>query len=136
MITSTFLKKEGEEQIDHFIIKLVASVTPPAMVTTNASPASDASESPPAESTRTNVNAALPSFAQDEQAVKARKSVARNIHQFIQNTRSGALGVTGSVLLIFAAISLLTRIEDTFNDIWGVIRGRNWFTRIVLRSDN
>ena len=131
-ITSTFLKKEGEEQIDHFIIKLVASVTPPAMVTTNASPASDASESPPAESTRTNVNAALPSFAQDEQAVKARKSVARNIHQFIQNTRSGALGVTGSVLLIFAAISLLTRIEDTFNDIWGVIRGRNWFTRIVL----
>src|SRR5947209_700258 len=35
-ITSTFLKKEGEDQIDHFIIKLVANVTPPAMLTTNA----------------------------------------------------------------------------------------------------
>jgi membrane protein len=26
----------------------------------------------------------------------------------------------------------LSRIEDTFNDIWGVARGRSWFMRIVL----
>src|SRR5205823_6047502 len=71
-------------------------------------------------------------LAQAEQAVKVRKDIARNINQFIQNTRSGALGVTGSVLLIFAAISMLTRIEYTFNDIWGVARGRSWFTRIVV----
>jgi membrane protein len=129
-ITSTFLKKEGEDQIDHFIIRLVASVTPPAAAGTNSP--SESIETPPVESGKTNANAALPSFVQDEQAVKARKSIARNIHQFIQNTRSGALGVTGSVLLIFAAISLLSRIEETFNDIWGVIRGRNWFTRIIL----
>src|SRR3989442_11111976 len=35
-ITSTFLKKEGEQRIDEFILKLVASVTPPAMLDTNA----------------------------------------------------------------------------------------------------
>src|SRR5437867_8668641 len=35
-ITSTFLKKEGEERIDEFITKLVASMTPPAMLETNA----------------------------------------------------------------------------------------------------
>src|SRR4030095_3599371 len=51
---------------------------------------------------------------------------------FIKNSRSVALGLTGSVLLIFVAISMLIRIEDTFNDIWGVARGRNWFTRIIL----
>ena len=60
------------------------------------------------------------------------RAIARYIHEFIQNTRSGALGVTGSILLIFAAISMLSRIEDTFNDIWGVARGRSWFMRIVL----
>ena len=74
----------------------------------------------------------LPSFARDAEAVKARHAMARYIHEFIQNTRSGALGVTGSILLIFAAISMLSRIEDTFNDIWGVARGRSWFMRIVL----
>jgi membrane protein len=36
------------------------------------------------------------------------------------------------VLLIFVAISMLSRIEDTFNDIWGISRGRSWFMRIVL----
>jgi membrane protein len=58
--------------------------------------------------------------------------MARYIHQFIQNTRSGALGLTGSALLVFVAISMLSRIEDTFNDIWGVARGRSWFMRIML----
>jgi uncharacterized BrkB/YihY/UPF0761 family membrane protein len=27
---------------------------------------------------------------------------------------------------------MLSRIEDTLNDIWGVAKGRSWFTRIVL----
>src|SRR5256885_6100155 len=26
----------------------------------------------------------------------------------------------------------ICRIEDTLNDIWGIHRGRNWFTRIFL----
>jgi membrane protein len=148
-ITSTFLKKEGEERIDQFIVKMVASVTPaPAHgtnsvdINTNDTPnlavsASNGEESSPKRSAigvsggKTN-QPALPAFAQDEEAVKVRKDAAKRINEFIQNTRSGTLGVTGSVLLIFAAISLLSRIEDTFNDMWGVARGRNWFTRIVL----
>src|SRR5439155_18560237 len=143
-ITSTFLKKEGEERIDEFITKIVASLTPPAILETNAviavavtnrdietvnPPLSNAvgtasfpatTESPAhselqgVSDTETNLP---PAFA--ENVIRARKDIARRIHDFIQNTRSGALGVTGSIVLIFAAISLLSRIEDTFNDIWG-----------------
>jgi membrane protein len=153
-ISSALLKQEGEDQIDQFIVKLVASVIPPANISTNGAAAeggttnlaiaaslSTAGTSTPvgpieaqsvsAGGTETNQNL-LPSFARDEQAVKARRAIARYIHEFIQNTRSGALGVTGSILLVFAAISMLSRIEDTFNDIWGVARGRSWFMRIVL----
>ena len=72
------------------------------------------------------------SFADAESTVKARRATAHYIHEFIRNTRSGTLGLTGSVLLIFVAISMLSRIEDTFNDIWGIARGRSWFMRIVL----
>src|SRR5580700_10804353 len=36
-ITSSFLKQEGEDRIDQFIVKLVASVTPPATLSTNVS---------------------------------------------------------------------------------------------------
>src|SRR5216684_216890 len=35
-ITSTFLKNEGEQRIDEFIVKLVANMTPPAVLETNA----------------------------------------------------------------------------------------------------
>src|ERR1041385_1570568 len=34
-ITSSFLKKEGEDRIDQFIVRLVANITPPAMLGTN-----------------------------------------------------------------------------------------------------
>src|SRR5439155_6647587 len=155
-ITSTFLKKEGEERIDEFITKMVASLTPSAMLETNAvvavavtnrnveatnltnatttAAASITAPSPTEPDLQESAGNAgtngLPAFAED--AVRARKEIARRIHDFIQNTRSGALGVTGSIVLIFAAISLLSRIEDTFNDIWGVERGRGWFMRIVL----
>ena len=152
-ITSSFLKKEGENRIDQFIVKLVASVTPPASLNTNlsetvSSQSADATEELADASPGTNQPATLApeytkpprrnhritasSLAEDERVVATRKSIAKKINEYIQNTRSGTLGVTGSVLLIFAAISMLSRIEGTFNDIWGVARGRTWFMRIVL----
>ena len=163
-ITSSFLKKQGEERIDQFIVRLVANVMPPSMLSTNviatvtnavastnnvegtngAAAAAPvvvaATNAPPAMGSQAGIStgsgrtneSVLPAFTKDEQAVKARKEIARRINGFIQNTRSATLGVTGSVLLIFVGISMLGRIEETFNDIWGVARGRNWFTRIVL----
>ncbi|MCX6927381.1 MAG: YihY family inner membrane protein [Verrucomicrobia bacterium] len=152
-ISSAILKQEGEKQIDDFIMKLVDSVTTVGTVKTNSADAaatvslevtnpapSSAVPIVPAETTnnlavteRGETNRVqLRSLAQAEEVVQTRKAISHYIHEFIQNTRSGALGVTGSILLIFAAISMLSRIEDTFNDIWGVARGRSWFMRIVL----
>lgn len=143
-VTSTFLKQEGEDQIDQFIVKLVASVTPAALINTNLPAVSvhpDAQWPPPDFTGLSATNAPpataaaaaeLPALAKEPEGIRARKEASRAIHEFIQNTRSGTLGVTGAILLIFAAISMLSRIEDTFNDIWGVARGRNWFMRFVL----
>jgi membrane protein len=152
-ITSSFLKQEGEDRIDQFIEKFVASVTPPATIGTNST-ASVSREQPDEDDgvstatagtnrtsalqshslneTNTAGRIAAASLAHDDRVIAARKSISRKINRYIQNTRSGTLGVTGSVLLIFAAISMLSRIEATFNDIWGATRGRSWFMRIVL----
>src|SRR5579859_5392225 len=128
-ITSSFLKKEGEAGIEKFIIKLVDSVTPPAAISTNA--VDNASGTVSQKSSNSGDTETAEVLA-NQKAAATQKAVAGNINEFIQNTQSGALGVTGSVLLIFAAISMLSRIEATFNDIWGVARGRSWFMRIVL----
>ena len=152
-ISSAILKKEGEKEIDQFIMKLVASVTTMATANTNSAgaavPGTADMTNPPAPAALADTAAeatnqlavrdggeasqtGLPPPAKAKEAVQTRTAISHYIHEFIQNTRSGALGVTGSVLLIFAAISMLSRIEDTFNDIWGVARGRSWFMRIVL----
>ncbi len=58
-------------------------------------------------------------------------TVTAQIYEYVSNFQSGKLGVTAVLALIFVAISLLATVETTFNDIWGVTRGRGWFARVV-----
>ena len=60
------------------------------------------------------------------------KEVAHWLRDFVQNTQGTTLGVTGTLAFVGIAIMMLSRIEETFNDIWGVARGRSWLTRVVL----
>jgi len=117
-ISSSLLKKQGEEPIERFVERLVDSVTPPA-----SAPLSE--PQPPSSAAETSRRGS------DAKLVATRKEMARQINEFVGNVRSGTLGVTGMVALVAVAIAMLSRIEDTFNDIWGVTRGRTWLARIV-----
>ncbi len=46
-------------------------------------------------------------------------------------TGSGTAGAVGLLALLVIVVMLFTSVEKTFNDIWGVRRGRNWLTRII-----
>jgi len=67
----------------------------------------------------------------DGSGADAREQTSAAIRAFIENLNSGTLGITGTLALVFVAISLLATIEAAFNDIWGVERGRSWVTRVV-----
>jgi membrane protein len=157
-VTSSLLKSEGEQRIEQFVQKLSDSLMPPATATdldwfpefdeanpiettppgpTNVNRApmlanSAAATNPPTSVITSSGETNAPALAAgDARVAAAQKAAARHIHDFIQNTRSGTLGATGMVFLIFVAISMLSRVEATFNDIWGVTRGRNWLVRVV-----
>lgn len=121
-ITSSLLRQEGEREIYKAIDKFVSQVVPPATFEETNAP-------PPAFVGETNGVVSAASAARAR--VTVQNVAARRIHEFIRNTRSGTLGVTGTALLIFVAISMLNSIESTFNDIWGVERGRNWLMRVA-----
>ena len=53
------------------------------------------------------------------------------LNNFITNSRSGTAGLIGIMTLFAIVVGLFTTIENTFNDIWGVRRGRNLIARIV-----
>jgi membrane protein len=142
-VVSTLLKDTDVEQLDQFVEKTVASLAPPANLPPNAiSPATNgvppATTNEVAENVATNgdatTNAAALVAVNPAPTADIQLEVARGIHDLIQKTSSAArtLGFTGIIFLVFTAISLLRGIEETFNDIWGVTRGRNWRLQIML----
>ena len=110
-VSAALLRTQGEETISRFVEQMIVYVTP-AVAAGDSRPAGAPADKPEVQSTA------------------SRKEMARKINGFITEIRSGALGVTGTIVLVVVAIAMLARIEDTFNDIWGVTRGRNWLTRI------
>jgi membrane protein len=142
-VTTSLLKTQGETQIYAAIDKLVSNIMPPATVSTNSSGvALNLSPALSIALTRTNsveetnsIAAAAdnPNGGTPVVSISAQKEAAKWIHDFVQNTqKSDALGVVGMLLLVVVAIQLLASVEATFNDIWGVTRGRNWLLRVVL----
>ena len=63
--------------------------------------------------------------------VVATPEMVQLINNFITSSRSGTAGLVGVLTLFVIVIGLFTTIENTFNDIWGVHRGRSWLARIV-----
>lgn len=115
-VSASLLKSQGEEPIRQFIDTMVERLTP------------NAAENPDASLGPVRPGGRLLDPAEYE---RTRRDMAQKINAFVGNIQSGTLGITGMVALLFVAISMLSRIEDTFNDIWGVPRGRSWFNRIV-----
>jgi membrane protein len=54
------------------------------------------------------------------------------LNGFIKGARSGTAGVVGAILLVVIVLFLFKSIEDAFNDIWGVRRGRTLLMRVAF----
>jgi len=139
-VTSSLLKSQGEDKIYAGIDKFISHIVPPGSLDTNA-PAVSATQTNFVAAAITNAVAGTNATASVTNAppavapvvsVSAQRATAKWIHKFVQNTQSGALGMIGMLLFVYVAIRMLASIESTFNDIWGVGRGRNWLWRIVL----
>ncbi len=114
-ITSSFLKHQGEKPIEAFVARLVESVTPAARPAPFIGPMAP---DPEAEAKARLVR-------------ETRERITRQILEFVGNIRGGTLGATGMIALLGMVIIMLARIEDAFNDIWGVTRGRPWHLRVI-----
>lgn len=69
--------------------------------------------------------------ADAESSAVAQEDVVKAISGYIDRFNSGTLGFSAVIAFIFVAISLLSTIEATLNDIWGVNQGRGWVTRVM-----
>ncbi len=149
-IASGFLKEKGEQATREIIQQFVDAAVPQLQLLSADTNKVQGSKTIPGASAEMGVDAEIakrnggsipaePDTAlartsaspAQQSAANARDQVVTYINQFIQNAQSKTLGLTGVIGFVIVAVMLLTTIEDTFNDIWGVTRGRSWFRRFV-----
>jgi membrane protein len=118
-VSASLLKEQGEEQIEDLIIVFVAKVAPQLDLI------------PEHEAIAIAMGEEVPEGEARQLATQGTREAAQRIQEYIRNIRSGALGVTGMLVLVFIGISLLSTVEATFNDIWGAKRSRNLFNQVV-----
>ncbi len=108
-VTTGMLKSQGSEPVERMLDQMVKNVAPQLNLVPKEAGAGAATS----------------------EGADSRQRVVKEITAYISNIQSGALGVTGMVSLIMVAVLLLSNIETTFNDIWGVTKGRPWISRVV-----
>jgi membrane protein len=72
-----------------------------------------------------------PQVAQSDR-LAGTSQVMQMLNRFVENSQSGTVGALGVLTLIVIVIQLFTSVENSFNAVWGVRRGRSWLTRIVF----
>lgn len=145
-IGSGLLKGDDEDKF----YQAIASITPAVPAGTNSLSGTHSNSVVSVSANFTNLSGATLSAAEmatnemttnrvvaaNDSLVGTQKEIARQLRSFVQNTntQSGKLGATGMIVFVFIALMMLRRIEETFNDIWGVTQGRNWLRQIQLYS--
>jgi membrane protein len=140
-VSSTILRKDGGQRVNHFVDHLLVSMTPPVAGGGHGAATGTSEGLPKAgENAINGVNVTTnnpavvtvpdEAIAPEPKTLADRDELIRLINRFVKNIQSGTLGVTSVVALIFMAISMLGTIEGTFNDIWRVPQGRGWLVRI------
>lgn len=131
-VATNLLAKEGEEgqkQVEQIIEYFVATVAPMLDLEVKAETPVITAESE--EGRVVTSEEALTGSPAASGGVSRRTEVARTISEYINNINAKTIGVTSVLAFILMAVLLFRSIEATFNDIWGVKKGRGWFASLV-----
>jgi membrane protein len=77
-------------------------------------------------------DAGSPAAAAVKTPAASNPALVQLINSFVAGSRSSTAGAVGALTLIIIVIQLFTSVENAFNAVWGVRRGRSWLLRIVF----
>jgi membrane protein len=66
---------------------------------------------------------------QDHRA--AVQSALEYAHKMLENAKGGIIAGVGIVILMYTVVKLLASIEESFNDIWQINKGRTWIRKFT-----
>jgi len=72
-----------------------------------------------------------PDKEKPEEKIKITEELDEIVGKFFTGVNKGSITLFSVVIVIWAALALLSTIERTFNNIWHVAKGRNFLHRII-----
>ena len=105
------------------------------------SPANTTSQAQPTENRAVEVITNAIAYAAPQLGISAEGNVDSDnlapeitemVNNFIEAAQSGTVGIIGSLMLFAIGIQVLSSIENSFNSLWGVDKGRKFGERIVV----
>ena len=73
----------------------------------------------------------IPDMDKPEETKKLTEELNLIVSKFFSGVNKGSITLFSVVIVVWAALSLLSTIEKAFNNIWHVARGRNFLQRII-----
>jgi membrane protein len=123
-------QENGHQKLKAAISSAIYSMAPQTGIEVNTHTAAETSRSDPgaAAAVSPSGNAPLP-------AIGPGQTVELNLDGMVDNlltqAASGGASAGGLLILIFLAVMMLSRVENAFNTIWNVAKGRPWKDRFV-----
>jgi len=73
----------------------------------------------------------LPSQTEPEKTIMFTEHLDNIINRVFAGINEGSIALISTILIIWAALDLLSTIERSFNNIWHISKGRNFLNRII-----
>ena len=142
MISSFMVSsQEDDSTIRDALVKLVYFIAPPTLEysrleeasdTTQVAPDKPSGETIPTDPTETQSPHESPPSGPMALPKDINPRLLDLINQIVDSAKSGTVGILGSIMLIVIGIQLIISVENTFNGIWGIKKGRSWLHRLVF----
>lgn len=119
-------QENGHQKLKEAISSAIHSLAPQ----TGLNPANPLDRAPLAEEANTEVAAAAP-----QPLTAPAQPIGLDLDSMVDNlltqAGSGGASVGGLLILAFLAVMMLARVENAFNTIWNVSKGRAWKDRFI-----
>ena len=124
-------QENGHQKLKEAISSAIQGMAPQTGITVATTPPSE----PPAGVTN-DASAALPMASTPAPVVAPAAAPAgldldALVDNMLKQAASGGASAGGLLILIFLAVMMLSRVENAFNTIWNVSKGRPWKDRFI-----
>lgn len=119
----------GEKVVDYKIVDSTQSppeaVKPTTKPTTNSADVAEGASAPVGGSGASSIRQAGEGEGLARKLPKPMQEALIKIFKYVDNTNFAAMGVIGSVMLLFGVVGSMSKLEKNFNTIWGVKKARS-----------